>query len=437
MIINHGRYNINKRIDLASFNASIVTVGDELLIGQVVNTNAVYLAGELTRIGITVSYTMTVQDDVHAITAAIQDGVKQCDLTIVTGGLGPTPDDLTREAAAQFAGVSLYTDPNILEALQQRFALLGRSVPHGSERVASVPEGFETLSNAKGTAPGLLHQTDQGPLVVLLPGVPHEMKSIFSHHVIPRILQSEGRLAMAQRTLNVAGIGETVVQQHIDSITDQLDTDLKIAYLPGIYGVRVRLTLQGEDAELRICQVERSVQQQLGEAIFGCDEDSLQSVLGNLLRDQSMTIAVAESCTGGSVLDHLTNVPGSSDYVLGGVVAYSNSIKKHQLGVNRDALDQFGAVSESVALQMAEGVRDRFGSDVGLSVTGISGPSGGSPDKPVGLVWIGYADQHSSWAVKRQFGNDRAMNKAKSALAVLDLARKALLKRNKEHRGIQ
>ena len=430
MTINHGRSNINKRIGLASFEANIVAVGDELLIGQVVNTNAVYLACELTRIGITVSYFVTVQDDIQAITDAIKDGVQRCDLTIVTGGLGPTPDDLTREAAAQFAGVSLQIDPQILEALERRFALVGRSVPRGSERVASVPEGFEILSNAKGTAPGLLHQTDQGPIVVLLPGVPHEMKSIFTEHVISRILQSEGRQTMAQRTLKVAGIGETVVQRHLDAITHVMDTDLKIAYLPGIYGVRVRLTLSGEDAELRIRQIERHIRTQLGEAIFGCDEDTLQSVLGTLLRDQNLTIAVAESCTGGSVLDHLTNVPGSSDYVLGGVVAYSNVIKQHQLGVSLDTLDQHGAVSELVALQMAKGVRERFGSDVGLSVTGISGPTGGSEDKPVGLVWVGYADISGCWAVKHQFGNDRAMNKAKSALAVLDLARKALLKRN-------
>jgi len=429
MIINHGPSIINKRIGLASFLASIVAVGDELLIGQVVNTNAVYLADELTRIGITVSYTVTVQDNVQAITKAIEDGVKQCDLTIVTGGLGPTPDDLTREAAAFFAGVSLYTDPKILEALEQRFALLGRPIPPGSERVASVPEGFETLSNVKGTAPGLLHQTEHGSIVVLLPGVPHEMKSVFSEHVIPRILQLEGRELMAQRTLKVAGIGETVVQRHIDTVAHYMDPDLKIAYLPGIYGVRVRLTLQGEDVELRIRQAERHIKQQLGEACFGCDEDTLQSVLGNLLRGQNRTVSVAESCTGGSVLDHLTNVPGSSDYVLGGVVAYSNCVKQHQLGVRRDVLDQHGAVSEPVALQMARGVRERFGSDVGLSVTGISGPSGGTHDKPVGLVWIGYADTNGQWAVKHQFGNDRAMNKAKSALAVLDLARKTLLKR--------
>ncbi len=410
--------------------ASIVTVGDELLVGQVVDTNASYLAAELTRLGVSVSYSLTVGDDQEAIRAVIEDGMRRCDLTVVTGGLGPTPDDLTREAAAAFTGSPLTVDPKILAAIERHFASLGRSVPSGSERVASVPGGFEIFPNSKGTAPGLWHKGANGNAVVLLPGVPHEMKAIFSDHVIPRVMQMDGRAEIAQRTIKTAGVGETLLQSQIESISHLLEPDLRIAYLPGAYSVRVRLTIRGNDASKRLDAAEKCIRAELGSVIFGQDDDTLESVLGSLLRGQGMTIAVAESCTGGLVLNQLTDVPGSSDYVLGGVIAYSNLIKLHRLDVDVDILDRFGAVSEPVAVQMAEGVRTYFGSDVGLSVTGIAGPSGGTAEKPVGLVWIGYADAHEAWAVKHQFGQDRDHNKQKSVVAALNIALQSLRNRS-------
>ncbi|MXX96346.1 MAG: competence/damage-inducible protein A [Rhodothermaceae bacterium] len=416
--------------------ASIVTVGDELLVGQVVDTNASYLAAELTRLGISVSYSLTVADDQEAIKAAIEDGVRRCDLTLVTGGLGPTPDDLTREAAAAFTGSPLTVDPTILAAIERHFASLGRSVPSGSERVASVPGGFEILPNSKGTAPGLWHRGANGSVVVLLPGVPHEMKAIFSDHVIPRIMQMDGRAEIAQRTIKTAGVGETLLQSKIESISHLLEPDLQIAYLPGAYSVRVRLTIRGNDAGERLDAAEKFIRAKLGSVIFGQDDDTLESILGSLLRNKGMTIAVAESCTGGSVLDRLTDVPGSSDYVMGGVIAYSNLVKQHHLDVDVDILDQFGAVSEPVAVQMAEGVRTCFGSDIGLSVTGIAGPSGGTAGKPVGLVWIGYADAHEAWAVKHQFGQDRDRNKQKSVVAALNIVLQSLRKRSNRSSNI-
>ncbi|MCY4232334.1 MAG: competence/damage-inducible protein A [Bacteroidetes bacterium] len=420
------------RVNLESLSANIITVGDELLIGQVVDSNAAYIASELTKIGVIVSYSLTIHDHLTTIATAIDRSLNQCPLTIVTGGLGPTPDDLTRESTASLLGVSLKTDSEVLAAIHNRFAILGREVPRGSERVAQVPEGFETLSNSLGTAPGLWHQRQDGNIVVLLPGVPHEMKAIFSTHVIPRITHLQGREMIAQRTLKVAGIGETIIQHRMEAIAHVIGHDLMIAYLPGLYGVRVRLTVRGDNANKRLNDAENFIRKELGATIFGSDEDTLESVLGELLKYQGKTIAVAESCTGGLVLNHLTNVPGASDYVLGGVIAYSNRIKQHQLGVDENTLKQHGAVSELVALQMAEGIRNRFCSDVGLSVTGISGPTGGSDIKPVGLVWIGYADAEGAFAVKRQFGDDRSLNKQRSALAVLDLGRKTLLKRSNQ-----
>lgn len=397
--------------------------------GQVVDSNATYLSGKLTRIGISVSHTLTVGDDLDVIQIAIADGMHRCGVTVVTGGLGPTPDDLTREAAAAFAGSTLKIDPRIITAIERRFALLGRSVPSGSERVASVPSGFEILSNSRGTAPGLWYQGENGHVLILLPGVPFEMKAIFAEHVIPRIMQMDGRSVIAQRTLKIAGVGETLLQKKIEEILHLLDPDLSIAYLPGVFGVRIRLTIKGKNATARLSKTEELVRSRLGPIVYGQDDDSVESVVGELLHSQGMTISVAESCTGGLILNQLTNIPGSSRYLLGGIVAYSNLIKQNQLDVSSDALQTYGAVSESVALQMAEGVRARFKSDIGLSVTGIAGPSGGTKEKPVGLVWIGFSDGDSSCAVKHLFGPDRHRNKQKSAIAALDLVRKSLLKR--------
>ncbi|MXZ04814.1 MAG: competence/damage-inducible protein A [Rhodothermaceae bacterium] len=407
--------------------ASIVTVGEELLIGQVLDTNAAYLAAELTRLGIPVVRSLTVGDDKDAIRGALAEGMEHGRLTVLTGGLGPTPDDVSREAAAALIGSNLSVDADVLAAIKRRFALLGRDVPAGSERVASVPDGFEVLPNSRGTAPGLWYEGDTGSIVVLMPGVPHEMRAIFCEHVIPRIRELSGRTAIEQRTLLTAGIGETTVQRQIEAESHLLDPDVVVAYLPRLHGVRIRLTVTGEEASARLDAAERYVRVKLGAAVYGCDDDTLEGVVGHLLKWRGLTVAVAESCTGGLILDKLTNISGSSSYVMGGVVAYSNVVKQHQLGVDGDTLEQFGAVSEPVAMQMAEGVRARLGSDLGLSVTGIAGPSGGTEEKPVGTVWIGYADDHGTWAVKHQFGRGRRRNKEKSAIAAIDFMRQILL----------
>ncbi len=412
---------------VTKLTASIVTVGEELLIGQVLDTNAAYLAAELTRLGIPVMRSLTVGDDKEAIRGALDEGMRHGRLTLLTGGLGPTPDDVSREAAAALIGSHLRVDTTVLAAIKRRFALFGRDVPAGSERVASVPDGFEVLPNSKGTAPGLWYQGENGSIVVLLPGVPHEMKAIFFEHVIPRVRALSGRTAIAQRTLQTAGVGETEIQRQVEAVSHLLDPDIVVAYLPRLHGVRIRLTVTGKEASNRLDAAERQVRAKLGAAVYGCDNDTLEGALGDLLKRRSLTVAVAESCTGGLVLHKLTNVPGASSYVAGGVVAYSNMVKQHQLSVDSDVLKQFGAVSEPVAIQMAEGVRARLGSDLGLSVTGIAGPSGGTDEKPVGTVWIGYADDYDARTIKHQFGRDRQRNKDKSAIAALNFMRQILL----------
>ena len=413
---------------VTKLTASIVTVGEELLIGQVLDTNAAYLASELTQLGIPVVRSLTVGDDKEAIRGALAEGMQHARITVLTGGLGPTPDDVSRQAAAALIGSKLSVDTAVLAAIKRRFALLGRDVPAGSERVASVPDGFEVLPNSKGTAPGLWYEGDNGNIVVLLPGVPHEMRAIFSEHVIPRIRALSGRTVIEQRTLLTAGVGETTVQRQIEAVSHLFDPGVVVAYLPRLHGVRIRLTVTGEEASARLDAAERCVRVKLGAAVYGCDDDTLEGVVGHLLKWRGLTVAVAESCTGGLVLHKLTNMSGSSSYVMGGVVAYSNAVKQHQLGVGGDTLEQFGAVSEPVAMQMAEGVRARLGSDLGLSVTGIAGPSGGTEEKPVGTVWIGYADGSGIRAVKHQFGRGRRRNKEKSAIAAIDFMRQLLLR---------
>ncbi len=413
-------------IEREEIAAAILTVGDELLIGQVIDRNAAWLAASLNDLGIKVQETFTVGDDRHVIGRALMQCEGVADLIIVTGGLGPTPDDVTREAVASFLDVPLRPNADVLAAIRALFAARTRNVPHGSDSVALVPEGFDVLPNPVGTAPGLWYTSTKEKVIVLLPGVPHEMKTVFRKRVAPRLLALPNRRPVVHRTLQTAGVGETDLQRRLADLTTDLPPCLRLAFLPGPNRVRLRITATGKRAGSESMALEKTIRAQLGDCVFGVDMDTLEGVLGDHLQARGYTIAVAESCTGGRVMDRLTNTPGSSVYTSGGIVSYSNELKIRLLGVDPVALSRHGAVSEQVALQMAAGVRKRLGSDVGVSVTGIAGPSGGSSEKPVGTVWIGYADPHSHVAQRYQFGRDRQRNKERSVVAVLDLARRML-----------
>ncbi len=405
--------------------ATILTIGDELLIGQVQDTNAAWLARELNGLGIAVRRVVTVGDDSATIGTALSAAMAASGLVLATGGLGPTHDDVTREAVAAHFGVPLHVHADVLRAVEHFFAERGRAMPPLGERVALVPNGFTPLANAVGTAPGLWYEG--AATLVLLPGVPREMKSIYHQEIVPRLQRLLPEDGILHRTLCTAGIGESDLQELIGDISCLAGPDLSLASLPRPGQVRLRLTARGRAAAARLHALETHVRARVRSHVYGTDEDTLEGVLGAMLRCRGLTVAVAESCTGGLVLHRLTNVPGASDYVVGGVVAYADSIKRCLMGVPAAVLETEGAVSRTVALQMARSVRGRFGASIGVGVTGIAGPGGGSVGKPVGTTWIAFSDGTREVAVRHLFGRHREANKIRSAVAALDLVRRQLL----------
>ncbi len=412
----------------------MLTIGDELLIGQVHDTNAAWLGEQLTLAGAIVRRMVTVGDDEKALQSELRQSLAESDLVVTTGGLGPTDDDKTREAVAGLFGAELAFRESILENIRERFALRGRSMPESNRSQAMVPEGFEVLSNREGTAPGLWRETQHGEaagsMLAVLPGVPYEMKHLFTEEVLPRVRHRGGLRVIVHRTLRTAGIGESSLQEAAGDLSGMLSDTLRLAWLPGPGGVRLRMTAFGgsrEEADGRVAHLEARLRERIGAYVYGANDETLEEVVGHMLRDRSLTVAVAESCTGGYVAHALTNIAGSSAYMAGGIVAYSNRVKMDVLGVSPETLRKHGAVSEVVAVQMAEGVRQRLGADLGLSTTGVAGPAGGTSEKPVGTVWIGYADAGGVAAHRLQLVRDRMLNKQLTATFLLERVRKNLL----------
>ena len=424
--------------------AHVLTIGDELLIGQVVNTNAAWIGEQLSLRGVEVLRAVTMGDDVATIRRELARAYEEARLVVITGGLGPTQDDVTKAAVAEFFGVPLRFDARVFEQVVERFRQRGRrSVPESNRSQALVPEGFEPLPNLKGTAPGLWFAEDGGRLLAVLPGVPHEMRYLMEQEVLPRLHDYADLQLIRHRTLLTTGIGESNLQDRLGDLHGFLGPKLRLASLPSTSGVRLRISATGEDeaaVRAEIARFERHLRERIGSYLYGEEEETLEGVVGGMLRARGRTVAVAESCTGGHVVNRLTDVPGASAYVLGGVIAYCNSIKTGLLGVEAGVLAQEGAVSEAVALQMARGVRNRLGADIGISTTGVAGPGGGTPEKPVGTVWIALSDAQGDETKLLRLVDDRELNKALSSTAVLDLIRRRLLARgeqgtaNGEHR---
>ena len=419
-------------------NAHLLTIGDELLIGQTTNTNAAWLGERLSRLGLEVERTVTVGDDPDRMREELDRSARRADLIVITGGLGPTHDDVTRDVVADYFEAPLQTDEAILDRIRHYYERRGRQMPASGPTLAQVPHGFETLENPVGAAVGLWHEATvegQSRLVAILPGIPEEMKGIFSEAVQPRLEARDDVRGVHHRTLVTSGIGESALQERLGDLVDTLPDDLRLAYLPSTDGVRLRLTTLNEKpdgAEDQLDELEASIRERAGEHVIGTGDVMLEEVLGDRLRATGKTIGSAESATGGLIGHRLTGVSGSSDYYDGSVVSYANRVKRDILGVEAETLDEFGAVSEPVAVQMAEGVRQVLGVDIGIATTGIAGPTGGTEEKPVGTVWLGYADAHRTRAVKRHFVEDRTLNKQLFATAALDLARRELGSRSDE-----
>lgn len=411
--------------------AHLLTIGDEILIGQIVDTNAAWLGETLTALGIRVVRADSIGDDLAGITKAVGEALVSSDLVIVTGGLGPTHDDVTKAAIQDLFGVSSRFDPGVFELVEARFARRGLVMPDRNRSQADIPTGFEPLFNPVGTAPGLWRPADgiHGILVVM-PGVPHEMKAITKGEVVPRLAAQGGRGAIFQVTFLTTGIGESSLQEKLGPLDEWLGPDCSMAYLPSIHGVRLRLTGHGGDeaeAERRIVPLRDHVVATTGRWIFGQGDDTLEGCVGRLLEQAGATLGIAESCTGGLIGHRLTNVAGASNYVRGAVVAYDNQVKVDVLGVPEALLTEHGAVSREVAIAMAVGVRRITRADYSLSTTGIMGPGGGTVDKPVGMVWIGVDSRFGeTQAVLLRLGTDRVRNKERAATAALDLLRRTL-----------
>jgi nicotinamide-nucleotide amidase len=415
-------------------SAEIICVGTELLLGEILNSNAQFLARELANLGIPHYFQTVVGDNPERVKQVLAMACDRSNILIFTGGLGPTPDDLTTEAIADFFGVPLIEHPDIVEDIAQKFALRGREMTPNNRKQALIPKGADVLPNLGGTAPGMIWQPRPGLIVLTFPGVPSEMHQMWRDTAVP-YLQSQGwgKETIYSHTLRFWGIGESALAEKVASFFHLSNPTVAPYASKGEVRLRVSARASCEDkAKQSIEPVAKQLRQIGGLDCFGADDDTLASVVGQLLTKTSETLSVAESCTGGGLGSMLTTIPGSSKYFLGGVISYDNAVKRSLLGVAASDLEQWGAVSKQVAMQMAVGVRSLLSTSWGLSITGIAGPEGGTDTKPVGLVYIGLAkpDGHVE-CFKYQLGayRDRASIRHASACHALDQLRRRLLMR--------
>ncbi|MFH1688233.1 MAG: competence/damage-inducible protein A [bacterium] len=409
-------------------DAEIITIGDELITGHTIDTNGPFLARHLTDIGIAVKHSSSVGDSHEMIQEAIRHAWRRSKIIIVTGGLGPTDDDITKKAIVKVFRRNLIFHEEILDDLKSRFAQRGIDMPAINQNQALLPQGATFFRNDIGSALGICI-AEEGRVFIALPGVPSEAEQIMVDEVVPylRKLRNQRRLTVVK--LRTTGIFESRLSELIGPQT-KLPGGVKLAYLPSYGGVDLRIIADGDTAEEaagRANELARELQAKCGKYIYGRDDDTLEGVVGQLLRDNDKTMAVAESCTAGQLGMLVTAASGSSDYFLGGMIAYANQVKIDKLAIPTEIIDKHGAVSEECALAMAQGCRQVFGSDYALSVTGIAGPTGGSDDKPVGTTWIGLASAHTDTARLFNFGKTRAINRARAAYAALEMLRREIL----------
>ena len=409
--------------------AEVISIGDELLIGQVVNTNASYIGRKLSEIGITVERVVSVGDKLEDIIYEFELGFKNFDILIVTGGLGPTHDDVTKSAVCKFFNTKLVLNEDVLSKISEFLKKRGRGELNKMNREqAMVPEKAKIIPNHWGTAPGFIFE-EKGKIMIVMPGVPKEMIGMMESTVLNYLKKFSGGV-IKYKNLKTTGIPEAYLYELLNETVKEIEKFAKVAFLPSYLGVRIRITVSADNIEKAnelIEKAEKMIREKAGKYIYGVDDEELEAVVGKILKEKKLKLAVAESCTGGLITHRITNVPGSSKYFERGVVAYSNEAKVQILGVPEELIKKHGAVSEEVAIAMAEGVRKISNADIGISTTGIAGPTGATPTKPVGLVWIGYADKNESFAKKFLFGDDRLENKERAAQAALEILRRKIL----------
>lgn len=404
--------------------AGILSIGDELLIGQTINTNAAWIGKRLTRLGLSVEMSWTIMDTQEAIFEALDAMIDQCDIVVCTGGLGPTKDDLTKHALCKYFRTELVMNQEVLERIEAFFRARNRAMLEVNVQQAALPKDATILNNFHGTASGMWFEKD-GCIVVSLPGVPYEMKGIMEDEVFPRIKNRFPVHELYYETLMTQGIGESFLAERIEDWENKVRAmDYGLAYLPSPGQVRLRLSSKRGTADKeKIVQLLKEVEQRLPEYCFSLGEMPLAAVLGELLLESGLTIGTVESCTGGNIAHEIVEIPGSSRYYEGSLVVYSYDQKEKVLGIPKSTLEDYGAVSQEVITQMAKKGRELLGTDLCIATSGIAGPSGGTDDKPVGTVWIAVTDGEIIFAKKFKFGDNRERNIHVTTLTALNLAR--------------
>lgn len=409
--------------------AEIITIGDELLIGQTLDTNSAWIGAKLSAIGFDVSRKISIHDRRYDILEALTDSSKKADVILITGGLGPTSDDITKQTLCEYFDTRLIIDHEVLEMISAMMAKRNFPMNENNRRQAEVPDSCRVLKNNAGTAPGMWFEKD-GTIFISMPGVPHEMKFIMTEHVLPELKQRFTSQVIIHRNIMTYGTPEALLAELLEDFEDSLPAEIKLAYLPSAGIIKLRLTATGSEKniiEKLIIEQVKKLYNIIPDFIYGENEDTFEIVVGKLLKESGQTISTAESCTGGRIAEMITSVPGSSAYYKGSVIAYDNTVKTDILGVPPELILQYGAVSEQVVVKMSEGARRLLKTDFSVATSGIAGPDGGTDIKPVGTLWIAVTSDKGTETLKQVFGSDRITNINRFSIAALNMARMQII----------
>ena len=410
-------------------NVHIVTIGDEILIGQITDTNSVWMAQQLNLHGARIQGMSSISDSLEDIISTLNRVSKQADVILVTGGLGPTKDDVTKKAIAKYYETGFVFSQDTYERIVRMFERWGRSTTEAHREQCFMPQNATILTNKAGTAPGMWFD-ENDTVVVSMPGVPYEMKYLMEQEVIPRLVERFPAQPIAHRTIQTIGEGESRIAKRIEAFENNLPENIKLAYLPSLGKVRLRLSGTGTNQVALEGQLDALVAElvpQIDDLVFGYETDSIESVVGELLKERALTLSTAESCTGGYVAHKITSISGSSAYFKGSIVAYDNSVKRNLLHVQAATLETAGAVSEACVKEMVAGVRDQLKTDIGIAISGIAGPTGGTPDKPVGTIWLAVSNGEQTLTRKLQLGKKRVLNIHYTSNQALNMVRQLVL----------
>jgi len=409
--------------------AQIITIGDEILIGQIIDTNSAWMGQQLNMQGIQVGKIVTVSDTHKDITEAVDAALSEADIILLTGGLGPTKDDITKKALADYFGVDMRFSESTYNRIQRLFQKFGKSMTKAHHEQSYMPANADILMNKMGTAPGMWFE-HKGKVLVSMPGVPYEMKYLMEAEVLPKLKKQFPGKPIAHRTILTVGEGESRIADLIDPFIEALPANIKMAYLPGTGQVRLRLTGTGDDENELNALLDKKVEELkplIAELVFGFEKEKLEEVVGRMLLEKGKTLATAESCTGGFLAHKITSIPGSSAYFMGSVIAYSNAVKMNQLSVKPNTLKNHGAVSEETVKEMMQGALDLLKTDLAIAISGVAGPDGGTPEKPVGTIWIAIGDKNNTKTYQLNLWKDRMKNIEYTTTVALNVIRKFLL----------